>query len=331
MSRRLGRGAGHALRAAFGAAAATLAAGASLLACSMPEPPNRVALVYGVSTYIEGGSSVNLSLTDDDARAMGAMLSAKGWSVTTRVADSSVATTNEQASRDRIEADIAALAGFDGIVLFYYSGHGAYDVRGESAICPYGSILATGEGYFFDLGAMITASELRAMFEAAGLGRVVIMLDSCNSGGFVAAGATTDAIPDSYGVYDDDIAYTWFVGAFGDAVAAFSYDAEPGYVVLSAAGSDEFSWESGDHGIFTRYLLEAGGASSKAADHDGDGYLSTTELYRYALLGIEAKWNRIYDETPTLRWQLYAADYWDDYLPHLSGTTSEYALWSVGD
>ncbi len=323
MSRRSGR----AILAALAALGSAVAA-ASMAACAMPEPPNRVALVYGVATYIEGGSSLNLSLTDDDAYAIGATLSAKGWSVTTRVADSTVAATNEQASREQIEADIAALSGFDGTVLFYYSGHGIAEMRGESAICPYGSIDSSG---YLVASEMITASELRGMFESAGLDRVVVVLDSCHSGGFVDAGVTTDAIPGSYGIYDDELAYTWYLGALGDAAAAFSYAAEPGYVVLAAAGADEYSWESGDHGIFTRFLLEAAGDGSEAADRDGDGYLTTTELYRYALAGIEAEWNHIYDDTPSLRIQLYAGDYWDDYLPHLSGTAIEYALMPAGD
>lgn len=323
MSRRSGR----AILAALAALGSAVAA-ASMAACAMPEPPNRVALVYGVATYIEGGSSLNLSLTDDDAYAIGATLSAKGWSVTTRVADSTVAATNELASREQIEADIAALSGFDGMVLFYYSGHGTYGVRGESAICPYGSIDSSG---YLVASEMITASELRAMFDSAGLDHVVVVLDSCHSGGFVDAGATADAIPGSYGIYDDELAYTWYLGALGDATAAFSYAAEPGYVVLAAAGADEYSWESGDHGIFTRFLLEAAGDGSEAADRDGDGYLTTTELYRYALAGIEAEWNHIYDDTPSLRMQLYAGDYWDDYLPHLSGTAIEYALMPAGD
>ncbi|HPB65192.1 MAG TPA: hypothetical protein PLW80_01425, partial [Spirochaetales bacterium] len=70
MSRRSGR----AILAALAALGSAVAA-ASMAACAMPEPPNRVALVYGVSIYLESLPQTkrpNLSLTDDDAYAIGA-------------------------------------------------------------------------------------------------------------------------------------------------------------------------------------------------------------------------------------------------------------------
>ena len=194
-------------------ASATLAA--VLSACAMPEAPRRTALIYGVSTYVENHSGrPNLTLTDNDARSMNEMLASKGWTTTTRIADSNNPAQNALASKSQIEADIAALQPDDGLVLFYYSGHGAENIDGEIAICPYGSINSSGIPIN---SAMITTSELRAMFEQAGLNNVVIILDSCFSGGFVDSRATVDALPVSYGVYDDGISYTWFLDALGDA------------------------------------------------------------------------------------------------------------------
>ncbi len=283
-----------------------------LAACSMPEAPTRTALIYGVSTYIENYSgdpkyNPNLSLTDDDAEDMGLMLTSQGWNATTRIAISNDPTDNEQASRAQMETDIASLSGYDGIVLFYFSGHGGL-VNGESAIVPYGTI-GNESGW-------ITASELTAMFKAAGLENVVIILDSCYSGGFVEDGATVDAIPDAYSDSNGgNIDYTWFVDATDDAIRGYiSYEGDSGYVVIAAAGAGEASYESATygHGIFTYALLR--GADSGGADLDRDGYVDTSELYAYCAAFIDRHWNSVSS---------------DDYMPHLSGTAREYALWET--
>lgn len=268
-----------------------------LAACTMPEAPARTALVFGVADY--EGTGNDLDYTDDDSNSVTTMLTANGWSVTMGL--------DGNADAGDIATAIDGLAGTEGIVLFYYSGHGGL-VNGESAIVPYGTI--------GDESGWITASELTAMFKAAGLENVVVILDSCYSGGFVEDGATVDAIPDVFGDDDGgDVSYTWFVDATDDAIRGYmSYEGDSGYVVIAAAGAGEASYESDTygHGIFTYALLR--GADSGGADLDGDGYVDTSELYAYCAAFIDRYWNSASS---------------DDYMPHLSGTAREYALWET--
>jgi uncharacterized caspase-like protein len=298
----------------------------------MPEPPARTALVYGISRYeTDTAANVrpNLQLTDDDARSVGAMLASKGWTVTTRIADSIDPDVNALASKTQLRADIAALQPTEDLVLFYYSGHGFSFEQSDGAfvsyICPYGSI----DSGSLLLSAMVSVAELESWFEDAGLTNVVIILDSCYSGGFVRDGATADAVPAVYGVKDEggDIKYTWFIDALGDAALAYvSYRSGSGVVAISAAGSEEYSWESSayGHGIFTYALLAA--ADDPRSDLDGDGYVTTTELYAYTTASVDALWNvsakNSYDSS---------IGQYSDYLPHLSGTAREYALWATPD
>jgi len=293
-----------------------------LAACATPEAPTGKALLYGISIYDlsagEGADDTdNLTYTDDDAISMATMLSVRGWTVKTGIANTQVLAESQDAMRAAIEADIAALAGTEGTVLFYYSGHGTYDYYGNTYIIPFGAIENSSD--------MISSDELSGMFEDAGLDDVIVILDSCNSGGFVQEGATADAIPDVYGVRDrdGDIQYTWFVDSTGDAISGFlSYSADSRYVVMSAAGAGEFSWETGGHGVFTAAILAA--AESAGADLDSDGYVSTAELYAYCAAYIDANWNEGNEN-------YYYYGSYADYLPHLSGTAREYALWEAAE
>lgn len=293
--------------------------------CSMPDAPSGTALVFGVATYTEfwngnPDNSPNLSLTDDDARAMAAMLVRKGWTVAkTGIANSADYSANSQAtSRQAIESAIQSLKGTKGPVLFYYSGHGAGGY-GNSVLLPHGSVVPNAgyTGYVFDQDALIDREELMAMFDGAGLKNVIIILDCCYSGGFVGAGATADAVPPVYSTKNKSgfIKYSWFVDSTRDTIRAYlAYSADSSHVVLSAAGSGELSWETTTlgHGVFTAAILEA--ATSRAADSDGDGFITTSELYAYCARFIEAKWNSPGNAEAV-------------FYPHLSGTAREYALW----
>jgi len=292
-------------------------------ACSLPEEPAGTALIYGISIYdVSAGENVgnNLTYTDDDAEAMAAMLSARGWSVKAGIADTQTASQSQDATRAAIESYIADLAGTEDLVLFYYSGHGTYDYD-DTYIIPFGAIENPAD--------MISADELLRMFKDHDIKNVVIMLDSCYSGGFARQGATVDAVPAKYGTYDPvgfmgpegDIDYAWFVDSLNDAFEGYIlHSAVSGAVVLAAAGSEEFSWESGGHGIFTAAVLAA--MQSTAADYDSDGYVSTGELYAYCFLYIDTKWN-------VSAANIYSEGQYADYLPHLSGTAREYALWAT--
>jgi uncharacterized caspase-like protein len=256
---------------------------------------------------------------------MQSMLVAKGWSVTAGIANTQTASESQDATRAAIETDIANLEGTTGLVLFYYSGHGTRDYLGNSYIIPFGSLSSYSD--------MISKDQLHAMFEAAGLDNVIIILDSCFSGGFVVEGATVDAVPPIFGTYDPEgptkpeglIAYTWFLNALGDSIRGYlTYSSAAKYVTISAAGSGELSWESTPpgHGIFTYALLLA--AQDRSTDLDGDAYVTTGELYSMVSAIMAITWNKKESSSYESNVHQYA-----DYHPHLSGSPREYALWAT--
>jgi len=290
----------------------------ALFSCAIPEAPDRVALVYGVSVYdadLSEGSGPNLTLADNDAEDVAALLTVQGWDVRLR--------TDAAATSVAILQDIADLeaTGFDGLVLVYYSGHGGL-FGGESVICPKDSYNGVANQWVTD--NFMTAQELFDPLKDAGLDHVIVLLDSCNSGGFVEAGATADAIPSLFGPLeepDGSELYGWYVNALGAAVGAYHASATyDNVIVLSAGGTDDVVWESGVHGIFTGFLLEA----PREGDYDKDGYVTTAELYRYTSTQIELHWNTVY-------WDYYdqAAEQYADYHPHTSGSPREYVVFEA--
>ncbi|HOJ98419.1 MAG TPA: caspase family protein [Termitinemataceae bacterium] len=290
-----------------------LGGGLTLGGCTIPEASQRVALVYGVADY--PGSSNDLSAPTNDAANMAALFTRQGYTGTKR--------TDSDVTKAAILSDIKNLQGFSGLVVLYFSGHGTATSEGKAAIVPHDALQVSGQSVTLQEQNLITAVDLNAAFDGAGITHRVLILDSCYSGGFVDAGATTDGIPPLYGYLDGGTSrYGFFLGALGDAITAYvSYESSDSTVVLAAAGMGEYSWESktsggSPTGVFTYYLLR--GASS--GDADGDGYLTTTELYAYTASRIGADWNAYYQSYPADSTQ-YA-----DFHPHVSGNAREYIL-----
>jgi hypothetical protein len=281
--------------------------------CSLPESPERVALIYGVSIY---GAGYNLTYTDDDARGMVNLLVSQNWTdIRPRI--------DQDTTKVNIAADIGLLDSqrFKGTVLFYYAGHGYY-VDGVQYIAPAGSISSTGA---ILLENMISPDELFSWFKAAGLQHVIIILDSCYSGGFVEAGATTSSIPPIFGpneATDGNLRYTKFLDALSDSYINYLHYSEySGYIVISAAGSLEFSYEQlYGHGVFTYFVLQ----SAQHGDLNSDGVVTTSELFAYAVSGINHYWNSQHKNT----FGKYEQQYWD-FHPHLTGSPREYILFKT--
>ena len=154
--------------------------------------------------------------------------------------------------------------------------------------------------------------------------RKVLILDSCNSGGFIGNELEADGVPPSLLEGDRSPAVN-----LADAISMYanfdgsSADIPPWEaMVISASGEQEYAYESPDqsgqgplysHGVLTYFLLQA----EHGADRNGDGYVTVTEAYDFVRTRIKNEWN--------LR-NGYAND---AFSPHVSGGPVDYVLFQT--
>ena len=162
-----------------------------------PELPERFALIYGVADY-----PVNpLKFPDDDAQALHGLFLAKGFSP-----DGTILRTNAAATKTQLEADIDALAaraGRDSLFVFYFYGHGGQDSADGPEPPPTDAL--DDYIYLYD-GAGIQQGGLRDDELMARISRIpsrqkVVIIDACNSGGFIGWSPGVDTVPPDYGGY----------------------------------------------------------------------------------------------------------------------------------
>ena len=266
------------------------------LGCAEPRMPESYALVYGVADYADPDR--NLNYTDDDAEDLAALLRLKGWNVEVRI--------DEDATLTQLEADVAAVSAVipdDGRFLFYFSGHGGYvELEGlepnsasssdDEFILLYDSYQVVVD-YAHNLASLqdvldITLSDDSAarLFSQVPADNRIIILDSCNSGGFIGDGITVDTTSADY--LEGEIDLEFYAGDAVDQYFNYSpsgFDLSGGsFITLTAAGEDEKSREKPElqHGIFTYFLL----LSPANADYNLDGYISMSEAYRYIAVSL---------------------------------------------
>ena len=252
-----------------------------------PELPERFALIYGVADY-----PVNpLKFPDDDAQALHGLFLAKGFSP-----DGTILRTNAAATKTQLEADIDALAaraGRNSLFVFYFSGHGGQDSADGPEPPPQDALdeyiyLYDGDG--IQQGGL-RDDELMARISRIPSRQKVVIIDACNSGGFIGWSPGVDTVPPDYGGYKP--------GALAYSAEAFArYFARPRggdipydqAIVITAAGERESSYDGDDsmkHGVFTYYLLQ----TPRRGDLNGDGFVTATEAYGYVKKQIDGIWN----------------------------------------
>jgi hypothetical protein len=257
-----------------------------------------VALVVGVAEYPyfvqsagvrAGGDPSQLQFTDDDARAIRDVAIYKG---NFRVEDV-MTLLNTDGTRAAIENGFDWLDDRENentLVLVSFSGHGGqapdappYDEADgkDEFIAPSDTTLA-GDNIILD-------DELDAWLSKLESKHIVVIIDSCNSGGMidlagVAAGRGIGFVLGTQGV----IAQV----AEADGLAA-DINRE-GRVVLVASRTDQESWEFGalQNGVFSYYFVE--GLCSTIADGDGNGWISAEEAFSYLECRVD---NYVYDHT----------------------------------
>ncbi len=237
------------------------------------------AVVIGVGDYADQGVP-DLSYAKSDAQAVYAAL-------TTQCGISSENTSllvNDQATKKGIEEAFAALSRStrqgDSVVV-YFTGHGSFvrDADGDEAdgdgldetLLPYDAIPGREETQIIDdlFGYMIAR---------LGAGSVLILLDTCHSGG-QGKGVNTMSLG---------------VKGSGDNLAKDVFtapEARPGRVLFAACRSGQVAYESKRlrHGVFTYFVLA--GLMSKRADVDGDRQVDSDELAAYVRDGMD-RWEQ---------------------------------------
>jgi carboxyl-terminal processing protease len=233
------------------------------------------ALVIGISDYREKVIPA-VKYAKRDAEIMAGYLQNVGGIPKTNIK----VLTNEGATKSDLEAHIEdwlqRRVSERSTIFIYYAGHGAPETQGREAyIVPY-------EGHP-DFPSKLYP--LRKMYESLNkipAKNVVVMLDSCFSGGGGRSVAKTGARPLVISVEDPILA-------------------SGKIMVLSAATGTQISsdYDKAQHGLFTYYLLKGMGGE---ADSDINGTIEIGEMYDYVRKTVSntasIELNR--DQTPVL-------------------------------
>lgn len=177
---------------------------------------------------------------------------------------------NENASlqnlRDLLGVELPQKARKQDTVIIYYAGHGAPEPdRGsedgdglEKYLLPYDADPKRLYSTAFPM------SEIARIFPRLAAERVVMLQDTCFSGATGLKGRT--------------IQTAMFRASLSDHFLNRLTQGK-GRVIITASEANEVSLERDDfgHGVFTHFLLE----SLRHGDIDGDGFISTTEVFRY--------------------------------------------------
>lgn len=282
-----------------------------LFSCSPELPPEgkSYAFLYGVTDFSLTGQ-LNLYFTDDDAIALGALLSEQGWTAEIRINGGTA--EYGPATKDQLLEDMAFAAenvSTSDRVLFFFSTHG-----GPEDSLPYRTTEPplSEDQYGYDekiilYDEALYDDELGEMLKGIATRKKMVIIDACNSAGFIGTQQTAEGFAagmvsaNGYAFffnYDDFLNYY----LTNNSIRLFLYFPELGSVdvpawdtvVLSAAGELESSAEPSteyephpfpEHGYFTYALMmgaEKDSSGHMQADRNWDGYVTVLEAYEYA-------------------------------------------------
>ena len=259
-----------------------------LLDCSMEQSYDSYAIVYGISYYTDP-TIRDLQYCDNDAQELAALLASQGYQVTVRI--------NEDATRMNLEGDIMAVreaAGTEDLFLLFFSGHGGQnrELPGKAGEPPLADS-HTEAIYLNDVSGVykLEDDELADLIDSIPSRMKVLLIDACNSGGFIGNTLEFDRIPADYDGSREDITgvLEGSLTLFSNYGGSFSDISPDTALVIGASGEPELTFEQDSltHGLFTYFLLE----SALEGDSNEDGTVTALEAFAYARDGIENNWN----------------------------------------
>jgi uncharacterized caspase-like protein len=216
------------------------------------------ALVIGINEYEDTGFD-QLKYAESDAKAIYDIL--VNQDIGEFAKEDVILLTGK--SKSEVEENLETTlneAKRDDLVFIYFAGHGKLDKSANLCLAARNTktdrLLATS----------IHLEHIRRIIDQSDCKRIVFIIDSCFSG---AAGQSFRS---------------------GDVPAeSFEQISGQGKVIISASQAFERARERDDlgHGIFTYNLVK--GLEEGEADHDGDGYISVEELYKYISKNVKAE------------------------------------------
>jgi hypothetical protein len=252
----------------------------------LPPSPSAVferghALVIGVANYPQARRLPEAVL--NDARDLHALLTDPA---TCGYPSANVALLLDgEATGDGIHAALADLTtrtGPDDTAVVFFSGHGAHNPAGgdeQQYILPYDCALS-------DLaGTAISGDEMTAMLRNVQAGRLLVLFDSCHSGGAAEPKGQAKELPPQLkqGLSED-----YYQGLAQGR----------GRVVIASSRSDEESvvLRGMNNSLFTHYLLDALRGQARTL---GDGYVRVFDVFRHVAdhVPVEADQHPIFKAT----------------------------------
>ncbi len=228
---------------------------------------DRVAVVVGVSCYAETEAFGTLLAPTNDAREVSELLVQAGFEqvlLTGWVSGEEVRESLERALE---------LVSEDGILLLYWSGHGALDRPGR---LPERHLITSDTTLpWISLTALAT-DDLEEILASARAARRVLVVDSCHAATLVSK-AVQGALPES------DPLTLVPQGTRGEPADLRLYASDFGRPAFEESDPDD---ERFGHSLYTWHLVRA--FDSAAADLDGDGSVGLWESHEFAARKVRA-------------------------------------------
>ncbi len=276
------------------------------------------AIIVGISDYAYLG---DLNYCDDDAVGLYNQI-APSWG-----ADHVMLLTDTEANKtdihDAIFNWLAPVEDENDTVLFFFAGHGSQDsdvppideADGyDEYLCPHDSLTASWANDISD-------DEFDVWLSVLDSGKIVVILDTCHSGGFIGTAAIKRVAINQTILPDVDLE----LGGLDDS---FAKDiSKTGRVILTSSAENEVSKETArlGHGIFSYYIIDAL-SKLEIVDVNANHEISAEEIFWYAEPRVVS-----FTENSTYKQHPQLFDGYDNELPLITTATITFDNnpWSV--